>query len=217
MIPLFHSSWFRELKRKQAFEQWSNPEYASRQRKARCRKPNYGELKLGGMLEKNFPGVWQYVGDFAYMIGSKNPDFKDKGNKVIELCGRHYHTDAEMAERVAYFREFGVDCLVIWYPDLISRPDWVIKNVGEFMQNRVTEVLAVTREHYTGLVYNFSVAEDESYSSNSLVLHNCKRGVNPDAKFVLIKGKDNPAIEDAQVEDLIRKLCRYILRKANEI
>ena len=49
----------------------------------------------------------------------------------------------------------------------------------------------VTRSHYAGPVYNFAVAEDESYVANGIVVHNCRCTTVADWSFL-----DDPEVAD---------------------
>jgi len=65
-------------------EQWKNPEYAKRIRKAQGAKPNRDELYLDAILQLNFPNEWKYVGDGEIWIDGKNPDFINcNGTKIV--------------------------------------------------------------------------------------------------------------------------------------
>ena len=183
---------FKEKCRERAKKQWLDPVFAAKQKVARCLRPNWAEQYLLGLLDGCLPGMWKYTGDFSHMVAGKNPDYWDGDHKVIELCGSHYHTEEEMAARVKLFEEHGYQCLVIWYADLRKNKEAVLERVLEFSSNRVTKVISVSREHYKGKVYNLAVEEDETYSTEALVVHNCRRGVNPEAKFVIVKSKDEP-------------------------
>lgn len=101
-------------------------------------KPNKPEKILIKLLkEKNLP--YEYVGDFKFMIGSKNPDFIniDK-KKVIELFGHFWHLEKiegsikkHIEERKNHFKKHGYNTLVIWDYEL-KDPTKVIEKITEF-------------------------------------------------------------------------------------
>jgi G:T-mismatch repair DNA endonuclease (very short patch repair protein) len=61
-----------------------------------------------------------YVGDGSLIVGGRCPDFMNKNGKkkVIELFGDFWHKNDNPDERIAHFRHFGFDCLVVWEHEL---------------------------------------------------------------------------------------------------
>lgn len=114
----------------QAKTQWSNIDFRNRVAKslaqAMQRKPNKPEIKLEGILDRNYPGIWDYVGDGRLIIGGYNPDYTNiNGQKaVIELFGDYWHgkrarrwSETELGRIMAY-NALGFRCLVIWEHEL---------------------------------------------------------------------------------------------------
>ena len=91
------------------------------------RQPNDGEKKLGKILK---PFGFRYVGNGKLFVGSKNPDFVF-GKNIIELFG-HFHKQTEVKPRIAYLRNHGYRCLVIWYPAL-RYPEQIKQRVCNFL------------------------------------------------------------------------------------
>lgn len=93
--------------------------YVTRMR-AKCHvRPNKAEVKLQKILDRKFPGQYQYVGDWKLIIGRKNPDFINlRDNKIIELFGRYWHQENDTEKRIAYFAERGFQTLIIWEDEL---------------------------------------------------------------------------------------------------
>jgi hypothetical protein len=50
---------------------------------------------------------------------------------------------------------------------------------------------------YNGLVYNLEVEEDNSYTTEACVVHNCEQGVNPGAGFEILKSTNKMPVKDA--------------------
>lgn len=87
--------------------------------------PNKAEISLQEILDITYPDCYQYVGDGSLIIGGKCPDFI-YGNKLIELFGDYWHRGEDPLLRIAHFRKYGFQTLVIWErelkdPDLIDR------------------------------------------------------------------------------------------------
>jgi len=99
---------------------YQNPEYASKKLEAQGIKPNKAELYLWGVLDKHFPGEWEYVGDGQLIIGGKCPDFANVNGKkeLLELYGRFYHKFNEAESRIAHFKKYGFHCIVVWEEEL---------------------------------------------------------------------------------------------------
>lgn len=68
----------------------------------------------------------------------------------------------------------------------------------EFSGNTLSKVLSVERVPFDGTVYNLGVEEDESYTTEAGVLHNCTKGMNQGAMFDVLKS----APEEAAKPDL---------------
>ena len=68
-----------------------------------------------------------------------------------------------------------------WVYSFDIRPGFTVQaDSGE------VKVLNINYEDYQGWVYNLDVQEDESYTTQACVVHNCEQGVNQDAKFEVI-------------------------------
>jgi hypothetical protein len=116
-------------------ERWANKEYKERVvmaiLKGRAMRPTIPEIKLYDILQRYYPNQWIYNGDSSgdVIIGGLVPDFVNVNGKkqVIELFGVYFHTPSKYIKvsslrtedcRVAKFKEYGFDCIVIWDKDL---------------------------------------------------------------------------------------------------
>jgi len=111
---------------------WKQGDYVKKQMMARHIHPNKTENKLGSILERNrLP--FHYVGDGKVTIGGLCPDFihNDGDKKVVELFGRVFHDPdftfkdqirwhQQYWGRMAYYSQFGYECLIIWDDELIN-------------------------------------------------------------------------------------------------
>lgn len=122
---------------------WDDPDFITKQMKARGCKPNKVELLLQKFLDKHFPNQWKYVGDGQVIIGGKCPDFVNINGKkqVIEIFGRYWHdiftnphVRLERTEIATHYRysEYGFDCLVIWDEEL-KKPSKLRKKLEAFV------------------------------------------------------------------------------------
>ena len=108
----------RKVLSEKAKRWWSNPDNAKK-----ClvfNSPNRQEKRLQGILDLMYPGEWRFVGDGQVIIGGKCPDFINVNGqkKIIELYGERWHQEDEPPKRVAAFKPFGYETLVIWVKDL---------------------------------------------------------------------------------------------------
>lgn len=109
-----------ENHRKTTEELWQDPEYIAKQRASRNIKPNKAEKKLDKFLQRILPDEYKYVGDFSFMIETKNPDFININGKkkIIELFGDYWHKGDDGKKRAAIFKKYGYDTLIIWEHEL---------------------------------------------------------------------------------------------------
>lgn len=105
----------REVSRQTMLRNFQNPEWVKNLYKARNAKPNKAELKLIGILDKNFPNEWEYVGDGKMILAGKIPDFINVNGKkqVIELFGRYWHRGENPQDRIDLFKQFGFSTVII--------------------------------------------------------------------------------------------------------
>jgi len=86
--------------------------------------------------EQDFP--FDYVGDGAFWIGNRNPDFINMETKlIVETLGEYWHTVEEVGEREKYFKACGYKSLMIWQNDLKNEED-VIERVREWINGNTT-------------------------------------------------------------------------------
>ncbi len=104
------------------------------------KEPNELEQRLISILNRVLPDEYRYAGDGSFILGGKCPDFVDKQGKkkLIELYGSHWHQDDDPQNRIAFFKQFGFDTLVIWEHELRNE-DSLGKRILEF-NNMVTGV-----------------------------------------------------------------------------
>jgi G:T-mismatch repair DNA endonuclease (very short patch repair protein) len=99
------------------------------------KKPNRLELKLIDLIGRNHL-QFRYVGNWEFILGGKCPDFVSMGGKkqIIELFGNYWHTtkSRESAdERIAHFKRFGFDTLILWERDL-DNEDQTLQKILQF-------------------------------------------------------------------------------------
>lgn len=117
-----------EAKKKMA-SLWRNEEYVQHVLEGLHRKPTEPEQKMIAIC-RDFSLPFRYCGDGSFMIDVLNPDFVHTNGekKVIEVFGRVFHDpDASFFEvswhrqywgRMAYYTQFGYDCLIVWDDEL---------------------------------------------------------------------------------------------------
>lgn len=108
---------------------WRDEEFIKKQMISRNLKPNKAERRLAVILEEILPSEYKYVGNFAFVLGGKCPDFMNINGqkKLLELYGNYWHNFERFpkgdlpSERIKHFRQFGFDTLVIWEKELEER------------------------------------------------------------------------------------------------
>jgi G:T-mismatch repair DNA endonuclease (very short patch repair protein) len=103
------------------------------------KRPNKLELRLIGLIRRN--GLqFRYVGNWELLVGGRCPDFgSTNGRKqLIELFGDYWHTEKARetaSERIAHFKRFGYDTLIVWEHDLLDE-DATLKKISDFASSR---------------------------------------------------------------------------------
>jgi hypothetical protein len=118
-----------------ASNNWKDPEYQKKIRLALNRRPNKAELQLYNILQEIIPGDYQYVGNFKFFVGGKNPDFRNVNGqkKLIELYGKHWHDPRKFPnsqspeQRIRYFKKYGYKTLIVWEHELKDKEKLVNK------------------------------------------------------------------------------------------
>ena len=197
--PKLTGGWRTEEGRSKGIDsiraRWKDPEFAQKMFIKWGKRPNKTESYLNKILQDSFPNEWKYVGDGQVWIDGKNPDFINinGSKKIIELDGEYWHKDKNSKERIKLFKKFGYETLVITDKEL--KNGQYLDKLKEFCGNKLSKVMKVEQIHYCGKVYNLSVENDESYTAEFAVVHNCSVPVNQMSVFsVLWEGKDRVAI-----------------------
>ena len=170
-------------------QKWLNVGYAIKQTQAQKRSPNKMELLLDSFLQREFPNEWKYVGDGKLWIEGKNPDFVNINGKkkVIELDGEYWHQSEEKRKaRIKHFQDYGFEMMIITDKKLMREPNIVLAEIREFYRNELVKVSGIKQISYLGKVYNLEVADDNSFVTEIMVVHNCEMGVNPLSKFGIL-------------------------------
>lgn len=116
-----HTEEAKEKIRLKQLELLKNPEYLKKI--LSCAKPNKAEIKLSKLIQGY---GFKYVGDGKLVLGGKCPDFVNRErNKIIELFGEYWHQPEEEDERIAHFKNFGYDALIVWNRELRNEQNLV--------------------------------------------------------------------------------------------
>ncbi len=93
------------------------------------RSPNKVEIVLAALLDSLYPTDWKFVGNGAFIIGGKNPDFININGKklIIELFGEHWHEASEVRPRSDAFAKYGYKTLILWDYELNNKENMVNK------------------------------------------------------------------------------------------
>jgi len=120
-----------------SFNLWRDKNFVNKVHSSWKQSPNNSEIILNSLIQDNIPDAWVFTGDGSFWITcygkNMNPDFKSlTGKKVIELCGRFWHTEEEMTKRVKAYNDKGYDCLVIWEDTFFRNMDKTIEEIKAF-------------------------------------------------------------------------------------
>ena len=119
-----HSDSTKEKMRIRGKERWCNPAYIQKIKIGMDMKPTKPERTLIELLNKWYPNLWKYVGDWSFWIENRNPDFVNVNGKklIIEFDGEYWHGLQKMIEkdklRNATYERYGYKMLSINYADL---------------------------------------------------------------------------------------------------
>lgn len=126
----------------------NDPEFQQKRLQAAIKRPNRQEQKLETLLDKWFPGEWEFVGDGEVILGALNPDFINCNGKkqILEFFGCWWHgchehhpekkvnwQNTEIGRRAIYSR-YGFQTLIIWEHELADERA-VIDKVSQFMEH----------------------------------------------------------------------------------
>ncbi len=95
-------------------------------------KPNKAELKLNDFLQQLLPNEYKYVGDGEFILAGKCPDFVNINGqkKIIELYGNYWHKGETGKERIALFRQYGYETLIVWGSELKDEEELINRILG---------------------------------------------------------------------------------------
>jgi len=126
-------------------EQLRSEEMQRKRLKALFRKPTKSEKKLDLILQRHFPGEWEYTGDGSHIIYGLSPDWTNCNGKkkLIELFGEAFH-DPDKAfinvpwkatefGRKAIFSQLRYSTLIIWDYELGDERG-IIERVENFLE-----------------------------------------------------------------------------------
>jgi very-short-patch-repair endonuclease len=121
-----------DQQRKRASKTWkqkmvTDSDYLKKRAERMAIKPNKPETILINLLkEMRLPYI--YTGDYKFWLEGKNPDFLNCNGqkKIIDIFGKHWHTEEEVVKRKFLFGQYGYDTLILW--------DYELKNLDEVKQ-----------------------------------------------------------------------------------
>ena len=95
-------------------------------------RPNKLEKEIASILNSILPHEYKYVGNGDFVIEGMIPDFVNINGKkkVIETNGSYWHEKSEEEIRIANFKKYGYDCLVIWDYELEDKRAVVNRILG---------------------------------------------------------------------------------------
>ncbi len=132
MEEFLKSEEYRNENSNRAKGLWKNPEYVKRQMQARHVHKNKLESKFERICVEN-GWSFRFVGDGAFIVGGKCPDFYDGSNKLIEIFGDYWHRNDDPNEKVSFYEKFGYKCIVIWENEINNHLDKVVDSVNRFV------------------------------------------------------------------------------------
>jgi hypothetical protein len=126
-----------------------HPEWRKKNLESCMKKPTVPEKILIQVIERHdLP--FRYTGNGQVIIGTINPDFVHNNGKrkVIEVFGRIFHDPSKTFKhevpwrqqyfgRIAYYAQYGYDCLILW-DDELDDEKAVVNKVTSFLGEGIT-------------------------------------------------------------------------------
>lgn len=104
-------------------------------------KRRHGNLKPNN-VEKDFDSAFpelKFVGDFAFFVGSKNPDFiLPDTNICVDIFGDRWHKPEEVEPRIRYFKDFGYDLTIVWEHEWRKQQEQVLSQINNIIEAHVS-------------------------------------------------------------------------------
>jgi len=121
---------------------WKDETYLNKIRKGMHLKPNKPEKFLMKLFKENNL-YYRFVGDLAFIIEGKNPDFINCNGqkKIIELFGDYWHSNPKTKYHQTevgtkeHYAKYGWKTLVIWEKEL-KNPDGILEKVINFDKSK---------------------------------------------------------------------------------
>ena len=84
-------------------------------------------------VERNLPILFTGDNTTGFRIVNKIPDWKVEGQKkVVEFCGKYWHSKQEIEERKELFKLYGFETLIIWEGEENNVPK-LLKKIKRFL------------------------------------------------------------------------------------
>jgi uracil-DNA glycosylase family 4 len=167
---------------------WADEKWVKFALESRNISPNGLESKLFNILEENFPGRWEFVGNFSKFVGGANPrcpDFAHKRyRKFIEVFSPYFkekdYGSVANYKRITtrVYHKYGYDVLYIDQCELDDE-EKLVEKVRQFAVNPGVETVTITDNQIEHLdeeidVYNLEVADNNNYFAYGILVHNCR-------------------------------------------
>jgi len=123
-----------------------HPEWRKKNLESTMKRPTIPEEKVSAIInEHTFP--FSYTGNGKVIIGTLNPDFLHlNSKKIIEVFGRVFHDPSvsfkiaipwhqQYFGRMAYYAQFGYDCLILWDDELCDE-SVVVRRIQSFLKEK---------------------------------------------------------------------------------
>lgn len=125
------------------------------------KNPDYVERVLNKIIQETNPFCYEFTGHGSKSIEGKIPDFVYQNKKkIIELFGKHWHSDEDILKRIEHFRKAGYDSLIIWENE-IRDIDALKFKIWNFTNNSCSVNLLFSEKAYLKLKYYVRNIETE--------------------------------------------------------
>lgn len=180
---------------------------------------------FGSMRQRQGRTRWKQIQDPWHLhelsICSSDPDFREQVNQIIPTknhkklywAARRNHSDYDQMEETLNNLQDAIPDVCIWRRARFTNENFDYMPIGHLLpgaiipvtglQNQIVEdeVVSVTREEYSGFVYDLSVPTYRNYAAGGIIVHNSVyrfRGADyrnvanfrndyPDAKVILLE------------------------------
>ncbi len=128
-----------EEMRRRSLANWRSSEFRKKVMDSHHKSPSQDERIILIILDREFPGCWEFTGDKTFIGGGKKkPDYTHTLlKKVIEYEGSPFYMEFDIEGRNKHYRDLGYDCLTIFRTELWNaKTSELVAKIRDFMDRK---------------------------------------------------------------------------------